>query len=333
MKKIVSLMFVFCIIFNIAGSAFAANDIYMQNEVLEVYDENEFDNESYDKYTITFDELPEALDVDYSQDELANYENTIVLNHNKEATEKAKDYVHSLNLSDVNLEFIEASCLNELNDLSNISNFALESYTVLVPAGALNASSNKKDVSFDKLTYYGTYANRDFYTYVYSETSGSTEYKKTSNKLEQWFKNTVDLFLCFCDAEVTVPITLVRQMMNCPSNYVPKKAAYLEYYFNVNIRTRGIYTKYTTLLPKPHTTYEQVTSGQSGKLYPFVIIHPCDSPKYKGSYNVELGYKKTVYTPYYSNKDHQLKEAYAAFSGGSKIHRKIMSYSSSYYWK
>lgn len=254
---------------------------------------------------------------------------TVVIAHNQEAANTAKEYVQSLNLQDVGLEFIEKSCLKELDRLSECDDFTLTSYTVLVPEGAL--SSRTRSVPFKDLTYYGTYAGRDFYFYYYSETRGTINYKKTTPRAKQWFQNVVDLVLCFADAKTTVPLTLVKQAMGNPYGYVPKDAAYCEYGFNVNIRTRGIYTNYTTLLPTPHTTYEEVCSGQIGHLYPGVVYYPVESPKYKYSYSIDLGYQGAVYTPYFHDKNQQLKDAYSGFNGAS-IHRKVMAYKSSYYW-
>lgn len=226
-----------------------------------------------DKYTITFDK-PEILKITTDTNSKLNSDEVtkkVILEHNKNVTLEAKDFVLSLKLPEVNLEFIEASCLNELDEMSKFTDFVITSYTVLVPTGALKA--RERSVPFENLTYYGKYAGINFYFYYYSETGGTVNYKKTSKKANQWFNNLVDLVLCFADAEITVPITLVKQATGNPS-------AYCEYGFNVNIRTRGIYTKYTTLLPSPHTTYEEVYSGQIGHLYPGIVYYPVQSPQY-----------------------------------------------------
>lgn len=277
-----------------------------------------------DKYTINFD-MPMQL---ANGEMTASEEAAVVAAHNQAATVEAKEYVRDLNLQDAGLEFIETSCLNELDRLAECDDFVLTSYTVRVPAGAL---SSNKSVPFEDLSYYGEYAGIDFYYYYYSEASGTRSYEKTTSKARQWFQNLVDLILCFADAEITVPITLVKQEMGNPYGYVPNTKAYCKYGFNVNIETRGIYTKYTTLLPTPHTTYEEVSSGQIGHLYPGIIYFPVQSPEYDYSYSIDLGYKGAVYTPYYKDKDRQLKDAFNGLNG-AYIHRKVMDYPSSYYW-
>lgn len=287
------------------------------------------------KFTITFEHTP--------KDYLSARGDSIMLNsfptskqyeaatlaHNADATNEAKRFVESLNLSESDYGFIEESCISQLDDLSKNSNFALTSYSVLVPK-SLN-STNNKHVPFEDLTYYGTYAGNDYYYYFYSEVDGTVNYRKTSTRAKEWFKRTVELILCFGDARITVPYTLVLQSMNNPYGYEPNSKAYCDYCFNVNIRTRGIYTKHTAI-PSMKTVYSEVTSGQIGQLYPGIVYYPVESPKYNVSYSINLGYRGNVYTPFFKDKDTQLREANNANLGGISIHRKVMDYPSSYYW-
>lgn len=331
MKKNISMLLAVTILISCFGQLYSVKSYAFSeyNNVLQT-------DTACDKYTINFELPAEKLIENYSQAELQTYEDTVVLSHNAIAAENAKEFVQSLNLPQHGLEFIYESCISELDDISQATDYILKSYTVRVPKNSLyqgEAAIAQDTVPFEDLTYYGSYGGRDFYYYYYSESAHSTEYKRVSSRLGQWFSNMVDLILCFADANITVPVTLLKQTMGAPSGYTPNSQAYAEFYFNVNIMSRGIYTKYTTLLPTPHTTYDQVTSGQIGHLYPFVVFHPVDSPTYNGTYNLELGYQGPVYTPNFSNKDVQLEEAWMAFNGSiGNWHKKVMNYQSSYYW-
>lgn len=325
MKKYLSILLSCAVILNISAPALAFDAGGKSVASEEIPD--------CDKYKITFDLPVEELKNGYSARELEEYETTVVKNHNEQVAEQAKDFVLSLGLADANLDFIEDSCLQELDEIANVTDYLLTSYTVRVPKGALSSEASLNSTApLDSLTYYGTYANRDFYYYYFSESTGSTEYKKTTSQCKLWAQNLLDLVLCFADAGITVPYTYVKQAMGNPIGYTPNDKAYSSFYFNVNITSRGIYTEYRTL-PSMTVTYQQVTSGQIGHLYPFVIYHPVQSPTYLGSYNIELGYQGAVYTPNFKDKDKQLKEAYNAFIGGVEYHYKVMDYKRSYYWE
>lgn len=327
-KRVISLLLALVMCLSLCTNVFA-----MEKPVNEI--DLSSDDIPCDKYTITFD-LPQAkLPADFSKDDLISYEKNIVLPHNQCSAQKAIEYVESLHLPDYNLAFIEESCLAELETISIASDYVLTSYTVLVPVGALStpavASSNSHGtMPLADLTYYGTYANRDFYYYTFSESTTSTEYKRTSNRMVAYFNQLIDLVLCFLDVDITVPVTLIRNGL--PSGYTPNSSAYCEYYFNVNTRTRGIYTKYYVISSGTYR-YDMVTSQQYGHLYPFIVYHPVDSPRYNGSYDIELGWQGVAHTPNYSNKTWQLQHAYNVFQGStSNVHQRVMDYPWSYYW-
>lgn len=310
-KKIVSILLVVSMIISTSISALA-----VENEIPKQEDQME-----YNKFTISFALPEERLAENSTQSEISNYERTIVATHNANAAEQAKDFVLSLNLPAFNLDFIESSCLRELNEITNSTDFILTSYTVRVPKGAMQSRS----VPFDDLTYYGSYGGRDFYFYYYSETKGTTQYKKTSKRMIDWFSNIVDLVLCFASAEFTVPLTIVRQQTGY--DYTLNNEAYAEYFFDVNIESRGIYALYN------NSRYEEVTSGQIGHLYPYIVYYPLQRPEMPGSISIDFGYQGPVYTTNFSNRDVQLKNAWMAYNGSiGNWHLKVMDYKSSYYW-
>lgn len=322
-KRALSFFLTLCMSFTLITSAFSAEPTLNCASSTD-------EEVSYDRYTITFDLPLQQLSLTRTDADVLQYEQDVVLPHNQRAAKTASEYVKSLGLSSHNLSFIEESCLSELDAISGDSDYVLTSYTVLVPQGGLSTQSNYDTMPLSELSYYGTYANQDFYFYTFSESEQSTEYKRVSNRMQAFFDSLINLFLCFGPAEVTVPATILKSEF--PTGYTPNSQAYCEYYFNVNIRTRGIYTKYYVASTGSYR-YDMVTSQQYGHLYPFLIYHPVDSPTYKGAYVYDLGWQGAAHTPHYSDKDWQLQNAYNVFHGSLiNVNQKVMDYSTSYYW-
>ena len=300
----------------------------------QVYLQNLSSDSLYDRYTITFTLPEETLSNNYSLAELNLFEKTVVQTHNENAVNQAKDYLYSLNLADSGFELIEESCLMELEEMKDDTNYMLESYTIKVPK--INESIQNKPAATDEqvppawLTYYGTYANTDFYFYFFSEAEKTTQFKKVSNGMEDWFKNLAELVLCFADVEVGVSSALIKSVMQATIGYTPTSNAYAEYYFDVLTDTRGIYAFHNAVVG-----YDVVTTQQRAALYPYVVYYPVQRPQYQGSYNVEIGFSGMVYTPKFDDTEYQLKRAYQHLFLSASVDPDddIMVYLPNHFWR
>lgn len=287
----------------------------------------EYINSISNSYTITFDESDQSQDILYSNVSAQSTSNDTET-YNEKAAKKATDFVKSLNLSEKGYQEIETFCLEELASYAKMEDATLVSYTVHVPKETSVQAAKPPAGYF----FFGSYGGRDFYFYYPSTGTIKTNIKKESTKstLQKWVSGSVNLLMSYASIKVSVPWTIFQTILGTPSGYTIKNGAHVDHYCNVNIHTRGIYTLYG------NGKYSMVTSQQFGDVYPYAVFHPCDSPKYAGSYNKDFGYKGQVFSPKYKQSTQNLsKEAWQVFNGAVGIgkHDKINTQSYSGFFK
>mgnify|MGYP003623639609 CR=1 FL=1 len=242
----------------------------------------------------------------------------------------------SLNLQDAGYGFIEEFCLEELEYYESLDGVKLLSYTVNVPKSEAVSVNDPKvstqGVALSKLNYFGTYGGRTFYFYYPSTANLDTKnyQQKTQSILQQWVNNSINLYMVFADIRVAAAWTSIQTLMGAPKNYTVRSGAWTDYYFNTNVHTRGIYTLYGS------NSYEMVTSQQYAQLYPYIVFHPVDSPKYLGAYTKDYGYQGVAYSPKFRIGDSKLcQEAWQAFNGAvvTPKHDKVNLQNTQYTWK
>ena len=311
MKKAISVLLATTLCASLATPAFATAEL---NEVSYSFEEFKKD---VDAHTITFGEstLPET-EMRTSSLSSLNYDEVqkaISREHNAVVVEEAKEYVRSLNLHEAGLGFIEKSCIAELESYASLEDAQILSYTVYTPKMDNSAALNQRSSPAEpELTYLGTYQARDFYTYFPSSLSTKTNVKKNTNKskLQQWVDCIINCTLVFAPIEVNAVWATFQNKMGAPDQYTVQTSAFTESYCNLNIYTRGVYTKFG------NGAYDMVTSQQYAQTYPYMIFHPVDSPKYDEFYGHSFGYKGNVYSNKYKNSANDLcKEAWQVFYG------------------
>jgi hypothetical protein len=277
-KKLLSALCAVCMIMTMTTSAFAA-----------VSTSDNGNPGEYDEFTISFpspaksENKPSVMSVE---------------NINDENITTAQAYVQSLNLKNLGYQYIEDSCINQLETFKEDDDTVLTSYTVLVPKTRAATP-----------TQYGTYKGKTFYSAEYS--SYTKEFNKksfsTKAKLQQWANATVNLTMCFVDARITVPFTIFSSLMGV-NQYTIKDNAYIEYYFNLSARCRGIYVKNTL------GEFQMVTSGEYGTAKPFTIFHPVDT-SVGGAYVTNFNAKSVATRDFY-NATIMMSDAYDWYTWG-----------------
>lgn len=300
--------------------------------VLEDQEYQSYIEEFCDSYTITFeDELSLSEDNAVSVSSLENEANSKenVKSHNELAAQEAIEYVDKLNLSEKGWETIENTCIDELNYYATLDEAKLLSYTVHVPKSNASISASSPPSGY---FYFGEYGGKTFYFYYPSDAGFVTNVcKETStSNLQKWVNSALTLYTIFGPTKTATAWSVIQLLMGVSSNYTVRNGAFLESYCNVQVKTRGIYTLYG------NGSYQMVTSQQFGSVFPYVVFHPCDPPKYNGAFSKDYGYQGQVFSPKYKNTTTDLcKEAWQAYNGAVVLsqHDKVSLSSCKQYFK
>lgn len=291
-----------------------------------------------DSYKITFDRdtITENDEMMLAENESPNdydeVQKELAREHNANVAEQAKNFVRALNLSDKNFGYIEEFCLEELDYYASMEDAQLISYTVYTPK---QKSGSKSSPTESDLMYFGTYQTRDFYFFYPSEAVTTTNIKKQSTKsiLQQWAKAILSVLLSYNGGgaetiSVTTTWSDIMSISSLPANYTVTNEAKSESYCDVEVHTRGIYTKYG------NGDYEMVTSQQYGVVYPFVNFYPADRPNYPGCISYDYGYQGIVTSPRFNDGTTELcKEAWQKFYGSTVYPDRLLLNSLKTYWR
>lgn len=145
----------------------------------------------------------------------------------------AVEYVQSLNLASKGYEYIEQSCLDELQAYKS-AGVELEYYAVLVPNGT--AATDYK---------YGTYNGVTFY-YSYTSVSdfSMTKYGKSLNAsdLNKWVQGAFNLILGFACKEYSIAYSLFSAATPGSQVTYQTGSSFMYIFQFFDVRTRAIYT-------------------------------------------------------------------------------------------
>lgn len=233
--------------------------------------------------------------------------------------EAAKDFVTSLDLQEKGYGYIEESCLKQLEDFDENGGIELKSYTVLVP------QDNKSSMNV-----LGTYNGRTFYYDWYSSYDAEYAQERSCSDydtLDQWQQGTIDLILCFIDARITVPYTIISNMSDM-LGYEVHMGAFVESGALLDARCRGVYVENLS----GAGGYTMVTSGEAGHAQPFIRFHP-----------VKVGYPnivsadfeiRSVSTTNFYNIDWVLEDAdiWLRLGSGNTLRRSLIDYPALIEW-
>lgn len=298
-KRIFSLVLALVMCVGLAVPAFAEMD---QASIEAVQSEKPL----YDRHTIAFNTAETAYCMEDESDTSTIAQTNI---------EAAKEYVLSLDLGEQGYDYVEESCLAQLEDFSTTDGFILESYTVLTPK---NAAATPQ--------YYGTYKGFTFYSADFSETTANGVDKTyeigSGNKdnIAKFMKGTLDWIITFANWDVaSFNYMLLCQILNTPDYVVSTKDLIQEGFKIDPLIARGIYTK-----SGPNDGYVRYYSSERGTCYPNLVYRPSASGKFTQAYNFA---GKTVKTPNYDDKTYQMQQAYdwIFYAGHEKPHRSTLA--------
>lgn len=279
LKRIIALS-VCCILFAnmVCGSAGAVAPEYgLENEKIS--------EDEYFRYT-----------VDFSEENKENSNMVCSTDSNEMKIARAIEFVESLELDERGFEYIEQSCLAQLNDFANQKDISLESYTVLVPK-TTNTTPQ----------YFGTYKGFTFYSAYYSEyvatVHGPTSYPDNKQTMIDFVAGVLDYILLLADQQISVSFTLLSTVMNDPKNYEVTTSAHFKSIFSIEANCRGIYTK-----TGANNSYVMYYSSEDGYMFPQVIFFP-NAKGERPSVTLDLP-KEYVAMPNFSDKEYQMKQAY-----------------------
>lgn len=274
-------------------------------------------NEVAHKIEFSEDALPEN-DVNSLTADSESYEEEqkeLAKAHNIGAVQQAREFVQSLNLADSGYGYIEDSCLEELDGYMAMEDAKLTSYTVYTPK---TAPTMRSSPSASDMTYFGSYNSRDFYFFYPSSAGVQSNIQKqsTQSQLQNWVKNVIGCTLQFDDVTQNVAWSVFQLLMGAPTNYTVHNSAFTESYCNLTTYTRGIYTL------GGNNTYQLLTSQQFCSVYPYMVFHPVDSPKYNGAYPKDFGYQGQAFSPKYKYSTAALcQEAWQVFYGAVSFNK------------
>lgn len=265
MKKILSIVVVFSLMLSLGTTAFASSNSNIDS--------------LYDKYTIDFT-APTARTASNDESRIS----------------EAISFVKSLGLAGTEFSYIEEACLVELEAYRD-SEVELNSYSVLVP---------KSDAA-EKV--FGTYNGTTFYYTTTSEAEYRKEVKKTLKDSDNdpdwnaWIIGAVNVGMCFASWKVSLPYTLVSNVLGAEAAYTVEKDTFMRYVYQVAPETRTVY-KYVNGSKKIGVI------DQKGTLDIKVNYCPVGLGFKKSDYLIrDLSNQKTEVNNY-SNTDSVLKTAY-----------------------
>ena len=281
LKRILSLLFCGILAYS---SAFAVNSPPLRkpqdNMVISDNSDSGFNPKDYNFYTIEF---PSNSYESFSET------HPLVTSNIK----AAEEYVYSLELSKQGYKCIENACLAQLSFLED-QNCLLTSYTVLTPKSGTPR-------------LYGTYNSKKFYYEWYS--SYSTRFEKNvipySSKLQKWASGALDLVLCFANAEITVPFTLIKNVSDYPSDYIVKSPDSADYNADIDATCRALYVdKSNSSTPD----YKLLAEDESGSVVPYIDFHPHSN--YAPRTISWQGTTRRITTLHFDDKTYMLKHLY-----------------------
>ena len=230
MKKFISLLLVLTLFANLTFAM--AIDSENTHQTCST-NADEIDLNDYIQYTIDFPVKSDTLSAGS-----VTSDNSNVMAQHKNNVYNAMEYVKSLHLVEQGYASIEKSCLENLetylsDDFSTDS--ILTSYTVIVPK------------SGSGMSYYGTWAGRDFYNRTYSMArfrESSMEWESTPNIIFNWVAGAVNLLFCWAPKSLSIPFTLVSTALGCtPSGGEIATDDAWEIYYSVSLVNRDILTE------------------------------------------------------------------------------------------
>lgn len=281
-KRIMSLVLALVMCMGLAAPAFA---VVEQNAV----DASQLEEPLYERHTIEFDASAALYSLDGESDTQANIE-------------AAKEYVRSLNLSEQGFDYIEESCLSQLEGFSEIEDFSLESYTVLTPK---NVAATPQ--------YYDTYKGFRFYTADYSEyvSMCKTKPKYAIGKMDKqtlydFFNEVVNWGFTLFGNQVTclAYTTLCDALGALSTDYIIFDGDMIEEIYKIDPTiARGIYTK-----SGPNNSFVRYYSSERGTCYAQIVYYSC-MPGTPGATTIDFD-PVDVTMPNYDNKTYQMEQAY-----------------------
>ena len=230
----------------------------------------------------------------------------------------AQDYIASLRLTEQGYEYIETACLEELDIISNDEDGLLTSISVLVPTAETSTPS-----------YFGTYKGTDFYADFYMEYEKTfiREVPSNDETLQHWANGAFDLVVGYAFSNITLPFSILRQLMSAPGNYQIKPAAFLQSCYKLEARCRGMYVE---KLPSYvcDSTFRMLTSEEVGTVYPYTVFHDGETPPQ--TWQVDFN-AQTVYT---ANYHAQMESAYSwlHLGAGNVLKVTFTEYPPSFSW-
>lgn len=244
------------------------------------------DTDEYEEFTIEFDIEP----VTYSTRSVDALQNDL-RDQDSENTERAKDFVRSLELSERGFGYIEEACLQNLERLEEQAG-VLTSYSVLLPKTAMATP-----------TYVGSQGGISFYYGKYSNYTKTLETKKYTNreKMQLWINGAANLVLSFLREEIAIPFTVFSSVIDATS-YIVHSGAWTDYYLTVAADCYGYYTYV-------NSSYKLCYSCETGRARPYLIFHTNDINNPGG--RCELQPEFSVSTANFGNHSVLLLSAYA----------------------
>lgn len=239
----------------------------------------------YEEFTIEFDIEPIA----YSTRSITGQEN--LQNRDSENTEKAKNFVKSLNLPKQGYGYIEEACLQNLEELEE-QDGVLTSYSVLLPRAATATPS-----------YVGSQGGISFYYGKYSNYTKTLETKKYTNrdKMQLWINGAANMVLSILDKEISVPFTIFSSVIDA-TGYTVHSGAWTDYYLIVNADCYGYYTY-------ANSSYKLCYSCETGRARPYFVFHTNDINNPGGNCTVQPEF--SVSTANFGNHSVLIYNAYA----------------------
>ena len=279
-KKIISLLLVLSMCFSMMVTAFADP----------VTNENMADSDSlsaYDQYVIVMGNDSRSVN---SASFRENGAKTKDISYGT-TLDNAVEYVQSLDLASSGYEYIEQSCLDELQAYED-AGVELEYYAVLVPNGTASTDY-----------WYGTYNGVDFY---YSYTSVSDFNMTKSGKsldasdLKKWVEGAFNFILGFACTEYSIAYSLFSAATS-GSHVTYETGSSFKYIFQFyEVRTRAIYTY-------DSGTKRTVINDQRGITNLSTLFIPAGGalPSLNTSWT-----NRVVTTSYFNNSNRNLQRAY-----------------------
>ena len=293
MKRIFSILIVMSLLLSIVSVPSFASEVDVE--------EDDFDVSRYNQYTISFSENNRVRSIATTT-----------------TVDEAIAYVQSLDLSENGYDYIEESCLAELEQYK-LDEVELEDYTVLIPKARAKS-------------FYGTYSDKDFY-YEYTsvankrrETNGIAKNSSNADKWKKWILGTTDLAMSFATAKWSIPYTLIRSVTGVSSAsavYNGSRNQYVEQF--TNTKTRSIYRKSGS---NYKLCYQDQSSSLRVNLYFCPVGTAFDSDYIKIGTTFEGTVKANSLT-----KNEILKQANTYANKGSKVIYTVSSHRVKETWK